>query len=289
MSNAGEISICLYKEVIYQLYNREINPFPININKIKDSDFKAALLQLNSSFVSTILDNHVFLDINDCTGTQEFKTNRNDLEKTDEYYALFGMLLIPCYAHQELSDKILVGQLEGGIVQGEQLEIECECEENRYKKKFLWTSPENLLTEKQHAKEALRKIIGKGELYRELPETKRGQHHNKIQKDDFDSYGELSAKNKRVLNYLRHFGLSKIIFADFAPDTTYEYGAIKIINVEETSDSDIVVGWLYACLDFRVKVNLYFPKGIETLLNKYFNGEMMQKEIHELLTSFGRA
>ena len=106
--------------------------------------------------------------------------------------------------------------------------------------------------------------------------------------DDFNSYSELCAKNKRVLNYLRYFGLCKIIFADFSPDTTYEYGAIKIINVEETSDSDIVVGWLYGCLDFRVKVNLYFPKGIGGLLNKYFDGEMLQKEVHELLTSFGK-
>lgn len=288
LSNTGQISVCLYKEILDQLNNREINPFPININEIKDLEFKAALLQLNYSFVRTILNNHFLLDIDDCEGTQEFVTSRSDLEKTNEYYALFGMLLTPCYSKQELSDKILIGKLNDGIIQGEQLEIECSCGEKQYKKKFLWTSPEELLSERQHAKEGLRKLLRKDGLYVESPETKKGQHHNKIQKDDFNSYSELCAKNKRVLNYLRYFGLCKIIFADFSPDTTYEYGAIKIINVEETSDWDIVVGWLYGCLDFRVKVNLYFPKGIGGLLNKYFDGEMLQKEVHELLTSFGK-
>ena len=82
-------------------------------------------------------------------------------------------------------------------------------------------------------------------------------------------------------------GLYRIIFEDFAPDTTYEYGAIKIINVEENFDSDVIIGWIYACLDFRIKVNLYFPKGIGVELRRYTGGELLKKEIEELITSLG--
>lgn len=287
LCNEGQISVCLYQEVVDLLNKREINPFPINISDIKDPQFKSALLQLNSSFVRTVMNNYVFVDIDECKGGQEFETSRHDLDETSEYYAFFGMLLTPCYSNRNLSDKILVGEADEGIVQGEQVEITCSCENMRYKKIFSWVSPWNYLSEQQKAKALLRKLVSNKMLYVESPEVKKGQHHNHIQKNDFNCYEELAAKNKRVITYLRRLGLYKIIFADFAPDTTYEYGAIKINDVEETSDSDIVIGWLYACLDFRIKVNLYFPKGIGVELRRYSRGALLQKEVEELITSLG--
>lgn len=286
LCNSGQISVCLYKEIIDQLREREITPFPINIADIKDSSLIEALLQLNDSFVRTIMNNYVLVDIDECNGQQEFKTNKENLQNTSEYYAFFGMLLTPCYSETELSDKVFVGKTEEGVVQGEQVEIKCECEAHHYIKVFSWVSPYDYLSEQQKAIEDLRKIIKK-DLYVKSPEVKKGQHHNHIQKEDFDTYEELATKNKRVFNYLRHFGLYKIIFAEFAPDTKYEYGAIKIMNVKETPDSDIVEGWLYACLDFRIKVMLYFPKGIGVALSKYSNDELLQKGIEELVTSLG--
>ena len=284
LCNSGHISVCLYKEIIDQLNEREINPFPINIADIKDPSLRDALLQLNNSFVRTIMNNYVLVDIDECNGPQEFKTNKENLQNTSEYYAFFGMLLTPCYSEIELSDKVFVGKTEEGVIQGEQVKVECECEAHHYIKVFSWVSPYDYLSEQQKAQEALRKIIKKN-LYVKSPQVKKGQHHNHIQKDDFDCYEELATKNKRVFNYLRYLGLKKIIFADFAPDTKYEYGAIKIMNVEETSDSDIVEGWLYACLDFRIKVMLYFPKGIGVALSKYANDELLQKGMEELITS----
>lgn len=287
LCNDGQISVCLYQEVVDLLNKREINPFPINISDIKDSKLKSALLQLNSSFVRTVMNNYVFVDIEECKGVQEFETNRPDLEETSEYYAFFGMLLTPCYVNRNLSNKVLVGEKNEGVIQGEQVEIICCCGSKNYKQVFSWVSPWNYLSERQKAKELLRKLVSNKNLYVESPEVKKGQHHNHIQKNDFNCYEDLAAKNKRVITYLRRLGLYKIIFEDFRPDTAYEYGAIKIIDVEETSDSDIIIGWLYACLDFRIKVNLYFPKGIGIELRKYSRGELLQKEVEELITSLG--
>ena len=75
LCNSGHISVCLYKEIIDQLNEREIKPFPINIVDIKDSSLINALLQLNNSFVRTIMNNYVLVDIDECNGLQEFKTN----------------------------------------------------------------------------------------------------------------------------------------------------------------------------------------------------------------------
>lgn len=287
LNNSGRISVCLYKEIIDQLSTREINPFPINIADVRDSRFKEALLQLNSSFARTIMSNYVLVDIDECKGLQEFETNRKDLEKTNEYYAFFEMLLTPCYSEEKLSDKVLVGKTDEGIIQGERVKVECKCENYHYIKEFLWISPCDYLSEQQKAKEDLRKLtIGK-DLYVKSPEVKKGKHHNHIQKDDFNCYEELAAKNKRVFNYLRSLGLCKIIFTEFSPDTRYEYGAIKITSIEETLDSDIVEGWLYACLDFRIKVKLYFPKEIGVALSRYSNGELLRKEMEELIISLG--
>lgn len=288
LSNSGQISVCLYKEIIDQLSERKINPFPVNIADIKNLRLRDALLQLNNSFVRSIMNNYVLIDIDECGGLQEFNTNRKNLQKTNEYYAFFGMLLTQCYTEINISDKVFVGKIEEeGVIQGEQVKVECKCEAHHYIKVFSWVSPYDYLSEQQKAQETLRKIIIKKDLYVKSPKVKKGQHHNHIQKGDFDCYEELATKNKRVFNYLRCFGLYKIIFAEFAPDTKYEYGAIKIMKVEETSDSDIVEGWLYACLDFRIKVKLYFPKGIGVALSKYSNDELLQKGMEELITSLG--
>lgn len=206
LSNSGHISVCLYKEIINQLNARGINPFPINIADVKDLRLKASLLQLNDSFTRTIMNNYVLVDIGECKGLQEFDTDRKDLEKTSEYYALFGMMLTPCYTEEKLSNKIFVGKTDDGVIQGEQVKVECKCETHHYIKVFSWISPFDYLSEQQKAQEHLRELVTEKDLYVNSPEVKKGQHHNHIQKDDFGCYEELTTKNKRVFNYLRHLG-----------------------------------------------------------------------------------
>lgn len=284
LSNSRQISVCLYKEILDQIMNRQVCPFPININDIKDKKLKEQILLINDAFNNSIMNNYLEIDIDECTGKQDFQTSRKDLEILNEYFALFSMLLTPCYSEHVISEKILVGNKKYGMQRGEHVSITCNCEGGEYNKLCLWAHPDDFLNEQQKALEKLRKCIAAGNLYNKSPEVKKGDHHNHIQNDDFNCYEELSARNKRVLNYLRYLGLYRINFMNFSPDESCEIGTIKISKIKKTSDSDIIIGWLYGCVGFKIVVELYFPKGIGSALNEYVDGELSRMKMEELRT-----
>lgn len=285
LSNSRQISLCLYKEIIEHISTRQIYPFPININDVKNKELKEKLLLLNNSFTTSIMNNYQEVDIDNCQGSQEFTTDRKDYEERNEYYAFFGMLLTSCYASYNISDKILVGEKTKGILEGEQIIIYCNCESREYEKTYIWISPDDYLTEQQKAIEHFRAIIkGNNKLFVTSPEVKRANHHNHVQNTEFNCYEQLTAKNKRVFNYLRYLGLYRIIFENFAPDTSYEVGTIKIVKVDQTADSDIITGWFYGCVDFKTLVEMYFPKDIGTTLVAYAQGEISRIKMEELKT-----
>lgn len=145
--------------------------------------------------------------------------------------------------------------------------------------------PDDCLTEQQKAIEHLRFIIkGNNKLFVVSPEVKRANHHNHVQNTEFNCYEQLTAKNKRVFNYLRYLGLYRIIFEKFAPDTSYEVGTIKVVGVNQTADSDIVTGWFYGCVDFKIFVEMYFPKNIGIILVAYAQGEISRIKMEDLKT-----
>ena len=288
LSNSGYITICLYKEIINQIVTREITPFPIRLADIEDPNLKESLLKLNESFVRTIMSNYVEIDIDVCQGQQEFQTNRKDLEGINEYYDFLGMLVTPCYSEQDISESILVGETKDGISEGEKVELFCKCTEQEYRRQFQWVSPNDFLSVQQKALENLRSIKRtQGLVFVCSPEVRKSHHHNHIQNGDFTCFEELTRKNKRVFSYLRYFGMSKIIFANFSPDTTYECGSIKLTGIQETADSDIVEGWFFGELGFRIFVKMYFPKGVGATLYRYFKDEILRKSIEELITVLG--
>jgi len=145
---------------------------------------------------------------------------------------------------------------------------------------------DDLMSGQQRAVEKLRSILKENkELFISSPQTIKGDHHNHIQSTDFNCYEQLAAKNKRVLNYLRYFGLSKIYFNEFAPDKSRETGTIKITKVDKGTGSDIVTAWLFGCDEFRILVELYFPRGIGDALQAYSdNGELSRMGMEELKT-----
>lgn len=285
LSNSRQITLCLYKEILEHISSRQIYPFPININDVTNRELKEKLLLLNSSFTTSIMNNYQEVDIDNCQGSQEFKTDRSEYEEKSDYYAFFCMLLTSCYASTNTCDKILVGKKYEGILEGEQTTICCSCDRKEYEKTYFWVSPDDYLTKQQKAIEQFRTIIKeKNKLYVASPEVKRADHHNHVQNNDFNCYEQLTAKNKRVFNYLRYLGLFRIIFANFEPDTSYEVGTIKIVKVDQTADSDIVTGWFYGCVDFRILVEMYFPKNIGTTLVAYAQGELSRIKMEELKT-----
>lgn len=285
LSNSKQISLCLYEEVLKNIISRQIAPFPIKIQDIKDKELKESLLLLNDSFNRSIMNNYQKIDIDNCQGSQEFTTNRREFEKDSDYYAFFSMLLTSCYASYDISKKILVGEKSRGLVKGEQVTIFCNCEKANYERTYIWVSPEELLTEQQRAVKKLSSIIKENNVsFVSSPEIKKSEHHNHVQGEDFNCYKQLSSQNKRVLNYLRYFGLYRIIFENFSPDTSYEVGTVKIVKVEENDNSDIIAGWFYGCMDFKIFVEMYFPKGIGRALEIYTCGEISRIKMEALKT-----
>lgn len=283
LSNSRIIIVCLYKEIIDKLLATPYQPFPINLNDIRDDDLKQKLILLNANFNRTIMNNYKKIDIDSCYGNQLFSSDRSELENTDEYFAFFNMLLTACYCKDGISDKVFVGIKSSGICEGETTCISCRCEIEKFQKQFNWIAPNNFLSNEQKAKKKLREIVHKkAGLFISSPEVKKSNHHNHIQKEDFSTYEQLSLKNRRVLNYLRYYGLSKIEFKDFAPDTSKETGTIKLIKLDEYDNTDVISGWLYACLEFRILVELYFPKGVGQLLYTINTTEFTSKNMDEL-------
>ena len=285
LSNSKQISLCLYEEVLKNIISRQIAPFPIKIQDIKDKELKESLLLLNDSFNRSIMNNYQKIDIDNCQGSQEFTTDRMEFEKDSDYYAFFSMLLTPCYASYDISEKIMVGEKSRGLVKGEQVTILCNCEKANYERTYIWVSPEDLLTEQQKAVKKLSSIIKENNVsFVSSPEIKKSEHHNHVQGEDFNCYKQLSSQNKRVLNYLRYFGLYRIIFENFSPDTSYEVGTVKIVKVAENDNSDIIAGWFYGCMDFKIFVEMYFPKGIGRALEIYTCGEISRIKMEALKT-----
>ncbi len=288
LSNSGEISVCLYKEIIEGILHREICPFPIKISEIKDTALRETILILNASFVKAVMNHYIELDIDHCCGEQEFITDREELAAQDDYFALFSMLIVPCYLPIAIEDKVLTGKSREGLQAGEEIKILCSCGAKRFERTYQWKEPFQLLSAQQRALTELKKVICQNIIsFCENPETIKGDHHNRIQPEDFKNFKELCAKNKRVLSLLRYFGLSKIYFENFSIDTSCEVGTIKICSVREGENSEIITGWLYGCLDFRILVELYFPCGVGYHLNVYTEGELSRMKVEQLKTELG--
>ena len=285
LNNSRMLTIGLYDEVIDKILKREISPFPINIHEIHDKKLKEKLLLLNNAFVTKIMEDFQKIDIDSCGGTQEFVTDRRELEESEDYFAFFSMLLSNCYCTKQLSENVLVGIKTTGLCQGDTINISCRCEKN-FTKEYRWIPPESLLSNKQKAEQEIQKV-NLGSLFIKSPEVIRGDHHNRVQNEEFNCYEELKTKNKKVFNYLRYFGLHKIIFERFLPDESREVGSIKLIGIEDWDSFDIVTGWLYGCIGFKIFIKMYFPKTIGKLLYTYFDDEITRKSVDELKSSLG--
>lgn len=287
LNKDGKLSIGLYDEVINKMMVREIHPFPINIQELQDKKLKEKLLLLNESFVTTIMCNFKKVDIDSCSGSQEFVTDREDLENSVDYFAFFSMLLSECYCSEHLSENVLVGEKKTGLCEGDTVNISCDCEKI-FSKEYKWILPDDLLDNKQKAEQKIRKIIHSIQnLFIVSPIVTRADHHNRVQNEKFSCYEELKSKNKKVLNYLRYFGLQRIVFENFSPDESREVGSIKLVKIKECDNCDIVSGWLYGCIGFKILIEMYFPKTIGKLLYTYFDTEITRKSVEELKCSLG--
>ena len=120
---------------------------------------------------------------------------------------MITVLLQSCYNKNfVLSKRILTGFLDNGRKAEDRFELICECTSNEFSNNYWFSSIEELKTEKDKAWMILNEKVEKYELRMvDSPSVIRGDHHNTIQNDYFNSFDELTRKNKTVLLLLRKF------------------------------------------------------------------------------------
>lgn len=199
------IKVCIYKGLMERIANRQLHPFPVNINDISDPKLKQKLLILNNSFIQTVTSNFLMIDVDACTGEQEFETSREDLKEDGDYYELFCMMLRSCYADKErIEESVLTGERSGDLRCGDTVRIACKCRAKSFEKTYFCIKPSDLEDTRENAYFSLKELIeNAGSSFVEEPEFVRGDHHNTIQNGKIEKFSDLSYKNKRVLLLLR--------------------------------------------------------------------------------------
>lgn len=292
LSRSGRIRVFLYKDLLDKMLCREVIPFPIHLGKIKDENLKAAILNINSLFVSVVMNNITPLDIEVCHGEQNFEIESAELRvkqmlnTDDKYFELLSVLLQPCYNSQlHLSNTIVTGDIRNGLEISDEFLLRCQCACMLFSQKYCVDIIDKFASDADKAYLELDKtIMNKGKLFISSPEIVRGGHHNFLQSNSkFSSYEGLSRVNKSVISLLRHFGLSKIIFGEFHEDSSYAQGTIVINDIQITSDNDIVKGWLFAETGFKNHVDLYFPNAIGKNLMVYLNNVFDRNSVQRLV------
>ncbi len=284
-----KLRIAIYKGMLKRICQRTIQPFPINIQAITDSDLKNTILQINKSFNHALLESIESIDIDECSGEQEFKIiDENGIAEDDSYYEMFCMLLIPCYSkHEDIDDSILTGIKKDGRQIGDHFQIQCSCFDYNYIKQCMFSGIDEFISDKEKVIEFLKEKKRKKEItIVDIVSAEIGEHHNHVQADGkkFSTLSELSIKNKKVLKLFQNLGLFRIVFGRFTSQGVKAAGTMTIYSISKKNTQDIVTVKFNAETGFQIITDLYFPKGIGQLLQDYFKkNQITYKNMSELV------
>lgn len=295
LCNGRHVRVVLYQNLYEKMLERNYSPFPLPVGKIKNECLRAMALSINDSFTKAVVDNNILLplDMELCGGNQEYVISDfcGDLEgfKDDpKYVELFHVLLHSCYDPiVQIESYVVTTRVRYGGKFGTAFSLRCDCEKSTFLTEYEFKSIMDFEPESDRAKRelfSLAKVHGFSKI--DSPEIVRGKHHNFLQyNSSFTTYEGLSRTNKQVISLLRHFGLKKVVFGEFHYDTTKTQGTITVDEVKQTSDGDVIRGWLYAETDYRNHVDLYFPQDVGVLLNGVFNGVFERNDVERLTDS----
>lgn len=284
LCNAGKISIVLYQGLLEKISNWQINPFPIAVKDIKDSGLKNQVLILNYNFVKVLSSEIIGVEIDSCSGPQEFSAFP-DLSKDSEYYELLSVMLSSCYNKKiNITPHVLIGNIKATMQDGDNVVVKCVCEECKFEQKYDWCKLNVFEDEKDIAFNKMKNIIADNHLFVDEPETIRADHHCLLQNKAIQKYRDFTTRNKMVLSLLRHFGLFKIILTEFHEDASYVPGTIIITEVCKGADCEIAEGWLFCQTGYKTLVKLYFPKEMGSCLSKYTDKLFSYEKIEKLKT-----
>lgn len=289
MDQNNDYTVAIYKDMYERIIRMHLQPFPISLNLIRDSELRATVKEINKLFVRVMLPSIENMDIDACTGDQEFDiVDDVDIKEDDLYFDMLYMLLIPCYKKEKAIDnRILTGEKEKGKHIGEEFQIKCSCTEKQYEKKCCFVGIDTLIADKDKAVRALKQKKEKGEIpVGEIVPAVIGDHHNHVEPNEkkFETLDELSLDNRNVLELLQELGLCKVIFGRFSPHGTKQAGTMRILNVSQKETQDILTVKFNAVTGFYLETELYFPKGVGNLIYTYFQGEqLVYKNVSELV------
>lgn len=274
------IPIAVYSGMIEKMQKRAIQPFPIQLSMIQDKDLKNTIMQLNNSFSNALIRFVENIDINECSGNQEFVVSNDEkMTEDDHYFELLSMLLVPCYSENvELDSKILTGNKENGKQIGDTFELVCSCYIREYQKTCKFISVDDFVSDKDKVIQELKQKKRNGGIpVSNTVRASMGSHHNYVQanKKKFSELDDLSSQNKIVLRLLKELGLFRIIFGEFTPNGVKIIGTMSIQNVDSKESQDIVTVKFSAETQMVIEAFLYFPKGIGELLKRYFKSEQL--------------
>ena len=272
-----KLRIAIYKGMLKRICQRTIQPFPINIQAITDSDLKNTILQINKSF------NHALLE-----SIESIVIDENGIAEDDSYYEMFCMLLIPCYSkHEDIDDRILTGIKKDGRQIGDHFQIQCSCFDYNYIKQCMFSGIDEFISDKEKVIEFLKEKKRKKEItIVDIVSAEIGEHHNHVQADGkkFSTLSELSIKNKKVLKLFQNLGLFRIVFGRFTSQGVKAAGTMTIYSISKKNTQDIVTVKFNAETGFQIITDLYFPKGIGQLLQDYFKkNQITYKNMSELV------
>ena len=283
------VPIAIYRGMVEKMQRREVQPFPIQITQIQDRDLKASINQLNKLFGNALIRSIESIDIDECGGNQDFYV-RNDAEMIEDehYFELLSTLLVPCYSRStDLDSRILTGNKEQGKQIGDAFELVCDCENSNYNRHCIFVSVDDLISDKDKVIEELKRKRKQGEIIvNNDVSTIIGNHHNHIQanRKKFSKLDDLSSRNKGVLCLLKELGLSRVIFGEFTPNGARAVGTMSIQEATPKETQDIVTVRFTAETQMVIETDLYFPKGIGELLEKYFKSEQLTyQEVKNLI------
>lgn len=285
------LSIALYKGMIDGILQRQLFPFPIRSDVIKDYDLKKTVLILNQAFSNIILKEIESIDIDGCLGQQNFEVeDDNTMKEDDKYFEMLSILLTPCYKPNIcIDDRIITGKKKEGKQIGDRYSLKCTCSQKEYIKKFIFVCVDSFFSRKDQLVLEIKKQR-KDILISTNIKASMNEHHNHIRADgkSFSYLDDLPFKSRQVLKCLKFLGLYEIKFGRFYPETRKQVGNMVILKVEDQSTSDILVVKYFSETEFTIITSLYFPKGMGQKIREYFgDDELTYNNVMELIETTG--
>lgn len=283
----GAIDLYLYEEWKAILLQMPMRPFPIFVDKIDDPRLAEQVLLLNQSF-SLALSKHIkTVDIDSCEGEQEILEPQQLLDD-EKYFELCHVLISSCYNPIDFDTTIIVGPQGSKLQEGYEFDIRCKCPLNSYEKHYCLGSLQKFESQRDLAFERLEELCYKLDPSQiVIPEVKRAHHHNPLQSANIKKFDDIERSSRKVLNFLKSFGLYKIILGEFHNDSSEAAGTIVLKERAKGHKSDIIKGWLYFKGGMKSNIELYFSQGMGYALFDYTDGVLEYTTVLNLKEKLG--